>query len=144
MSVYLSISAAAHLLGVCTKTLRRWDHAALFRPTYRTPGGHRRYCLQTLRTFLAGREASAPSQPDRAAQSHRPPRAVIYGRVSSSRQKVRGDLERQLAELRQFCQTHRYQVVREFSDVASGLNDTRQGLHRLIRTVSRGYLSWGR
>ncbi|MHA1267087.1 MAG: IS607 family transposase [Candidatus Helarchaeota archaeon] len=137
MTPFLAISEAARFLGVCTKTLRRWDAAGLFRPAYRTPGGHRRYALATLRTLAqappttSGRSPSPPPAP-------RPLRAAVYARVSSSRQKTQGDLHRQLEELRRFCHTHRYQLVREFSDVGSGVNDTRQGLHRLIRAVSRG------
>ncbi|MFX1294845.1 MAG: MerR family DNA-binding transcriptional regulator [Promethearchaeota archaeon] len=41
----LSISQAAPILGVCSKTLRRWDGKGLLCPDCRTPGGHRRYGL---------------------------------------------------------------------------------------------------
>jgi len=42
-SCYLSIGQVASLLGVCTKTLRRWDAKRLFNADFRTKGNHRRY-----------------------------------------------------------------------------------------------------
>ncbi|HUY00859.1 MAG TPA: helix-turn-helix domain-containing protein [Candidatus Deferrimicrobium sp.] len=51
-SRYVSIQAAAQLIGVCSKTLRRWDIAKVFQPAFRTPGNHRRYDLQALLAFV--------------------------------------------------------------------------------------------
>ncbi len=65
-------------------------------------------------------------------------RAIVYGRVSSSLQKNRGDLDRQLAELHQYCHHQNYQLIKTLQDVGSGLNDNRKGLHQLIQAVSRG------
>ncbi|MFX1297823.1 MAG: MerR family transcriptional regulator [Promethearchaeota archaeon] len=48
----LSISQAAPILGVCSKTLRRWDGKDILCPDCCTPGRHRRYGLQTLEAFL--------------------------------------------------------------------------------------------
>lgn len=39
---YLDCNQAAALVGVCTKTLRRWEAAGRL-TVLRTPGGHRRY-----------------------------------------------------------------------------------------------------
>ncbi|MBI5358373.1 MerR family DNA-binding transcriptional regulator, partial [Candidatus Amesbacteria bacterium] len=46
----LSINEAAQKLGVSTKTLRRWETLGRITPV-RTPGGQRRYSLETLNTF---------------------------------------------------------------------------------------------
>ncbi|MFX0064141.1 MAG: MerR family DNA-binding transcriptional regulator [Candidatus Hermodarchaeota archaeon] len=37
------IGIAAKLLGVCVKTLPRWEASGKLLPTLRTLGGHRRY-----------------------------------------------------------------------------------------------------
>jgi excisionase family DNA binding protein len=48
----LSISQAARLLGVSLSTVRRWSDAGVL-PSYRTPGGQRRYSREQLDLFLA-------------------------------------------------------------------------------------------
>ncbi|MHA1683157.1 MAG: MerR family DNA-binding transcriptional regulator [Promethearchaeota archaeon] len=42
-SRFLSIGAVARMLGVCTRTLRRWEGSGKFTPSHRTVGNHRRY-----------------------------------------------------------------------------------------------------
>lgn len=48
----LSLGKAAEMLGVHSMTLRRWSDSGQF-PTYRTVGGHRRFALSDVRTYLA-------------------------------------------------------------------------------------------
>jgi len=48
-----SIGIAANLLGVCVKTLRRWDEAKKIKCA-RTPGGHRRFPIQEVWRILEG------------------------------------------------------------------------------------------
>ena len=60
-------------------------------------------------------------------------RAVIYARVSSSDQK--GDLERQIEYLTQYCSAKGYRVVDILNDVASGLKTNRRGLLKLFNYV---------
>jgi excisionase family DNA binding protein len=47
----LSISEAARVLGVSLSTVRRWSDSGVL-PSYRTPGGQRRYNREQLETFL--------------------------------------------------------------------------------------------
>jgi excisionase family DNA binding protein len=47
----LSISDAARVLGVSLSTVRRWSDAGVL-PSYRTPGGQRRYSREQLEAFL--------------------------------------------------------------------------------------------
>ena len=49
----LTISEAARFLGVSLSTVRRWSDAGVL-PSYRTPGGQRRYNREQLESFLAG------------------------------------------------------------------------------------------
>ncbi|MHA1313552.1 MAG: MerR family DNA-binding transcriptional regulator, partial [Candidatus Helarchaeota archaeon] len=46
--LHFRIGEAASFLGVCTKTLRRWESSGRFLPTFRTAGGHRRYSRDAL------------------------------------------------------------------------------------------------
>jgi len=50
ISILLSIAEAADSLGVTTKTLRRWENKGYLMPS-RTPGGHRRYKLSSLKAI---------------------------------------------------------------------------------------------
>ena len=51
MSRWLTLSAASNLLGVHPATLRQWADAGKI-PSYRTPGGHRRFRSEDIRVFL--------------------------------------------------------------------------------------------
>ncbi len=59
-------------------------------------------------------------------------RAAIYARVSSRKQKTDGNLERQIERLRNYCSARGYKVVDVVTDVASGLNEKRNGLQKLL------------
>jgi putative resolvase len=134
---FLSIGTAALLLGVCTKTLRRWDRAGKLHPAFRTAGNHRRYDRQSLLTKLRTNVAQSKTNGGASPLPIRT-RAAIYGRVSSARQRKAGDLERQLRQLRAYCSAHAYRAVQTYSDIGSGLNDRRKGLLRLFRDVAAG------
>ena len=67
-------------------------------------------------------------------------RAAVYGRVSSSRQKKSGELATQVEHLKRYCRDENYQAIEVFSDVGSGLRDSRKGLLRLLKRVSSGQI----
>ena len=133
---YLSIKAASYLIGVCTKTLRRWDKAGWFLPAFRTAGTHRRYDRHVLLQFGQQKRASLPKRTLTTPSAAYAPRAVLYGRVSAARQNQSGDLARQLAELTHYCQQKGYTLVRSYTDIGSGLNDQRRGLLHLLRDAA--------
>ena len=85
MAEFLSIGAAAFLLGVAVSTLRRWEKESRFFSDFRTPGGHRRYALDKLLAFCG--QSTANEQR----------RTICYARVSSHDQKK--DLQTQIARL---------------------------------------------
>ncbi len=128
MERYYRIALAAQLLGLCPKTLRRWDAAGKI-TCVRTPGGHRRIAHSEVLILLTG---MAPRSP------HREPEAVaIYGRVSSHEQKIKGDLDRQTATAVEFCARHGLPIRYILHDVSSGLNTHRTGLTKLCRLIER-------
>jgi excisionase family DNA binding protein len=51
---WMTLGEAAHFLGVSGATLRKWTDNGMV-PTFRTPGGHRRYLVDALIEFREGR-----------------------------------------------------------------------------------------
>jgi putative resolvase len=108
---YVSATAAAHRLGVSTRTLRRYTAKGRL-PDARGAGGRR--------IFRIGDLDAITRQPCAG-------KAVGYARVSSRRQQAEGDLDRQVARLRE----HDGGLV-VFTDVACGLSDRRAGLRKAL------------
>jgi putative resolvase len=133
-SRFLSVGAAAALIGVCTKTLRRWDGEGRFKAAHRTAGNHRRYARWQVLVFTRGDTVEPGIERPQVAL----PGAAIYSRVSSSRQKLSGELLRQEENIRSHCTSKGYRISGLYSDVGSGLNDNRKGLIKLLRDVTRG------
>jgi len=128
MVQFYRIGEAALLLGVCTKTIRRWD--AIGKVTcHRTVGGHRRISLLEIERVLNSR-LTLPTPPDHS-------QIAIYCRVSSHDQKKNGDLARQIATAQEFCQDAQMKPSYIFHDVGSGLNTRRTGLRKLCRLIEQ-------
>lgn len=66
---------------------------------------------------------------------------VIYARVSSNDQKVKGDLDRQIEKLENYCKKCGDFSYTIYSDVGSGLNAKRSGLNKLIDHVMMNSVS---
>lgn len=126
MTILVRIGIAASMLGVCTRTIRRWDAAGMITCT-RTLGGHRRVSLAVIEG-LTGRFSEDEDEP----VSSRP---AVYCRVSSHEQKAKGDLARQVVVATRHCTRSGLGTPLVFTDVASGLNAMRPGLARLCKEV---------
>jgi len=122
----LSIGEAAKRLGVHPNRLRAWEKQGLIRPV-RLPSGHRRYPAEEINRILG--TGGIKAEPDAV---------VLYARVSTKKQADAGNLERQLERLRVHAKERGYRVVAEHSDVASGLNQKRRGLERVLKAAERG------
>lgn len=128
MVLFYRIGDAAKRLGVCTKTVRRWDATGKIQ-CHRTLGGHRRIShgeIERVLTHHVG--SSTPSE-----QSH----IAIYCRVSSHDQKKSGDLARQITAAEEFCLQNYQKPDHIFQDVSSGLNTRRGGLKKLCRLIEQ-------
>ena len=114
MSNLIGVKEAAELLGVSTKTIRRWEEEGKIR-SIRTPGGHRRFTVSDL----LGKRTDASL-------------TLAYARVSSHDQKK--DLERQAMVLEAYCarQGWSFELIK---DLGSGLNYRKKGLIRLIKLI---------
>ena len=103
---------------------RRWEAAGKIE-VERTPRGHRRYDLATLR--IKGLRPRAATASSRAT--------LCYARVSSHDQK--SDLITQVALLESYCAANgwTYEVLQ---DLGSGLNYHKRGLQSLIKRICSG------
>ncbi|MDN5347120.1 MAG: putative resolvase [Clostridia bacterium] len=122
----LSIGEAAKRLGVHPNRLKAWEKQGLIKPV-RLPSGHRRYPVAEINRILG--TGGIKAEPDAV---------VLYARVSTKKQADAGNLERQLERLRAYAREKGYHVVAEHSDVASGLNQNRRGLERVLKAAERG------
>jgi len=111
---------ACKRLGISFITLKRWIYSGRIRAV-RTPTGRWMIPESEVEKIIGGKAETKEV------------RAIIYARVSSSDQ--RGDLERQVQYLTQYCTARGYRVVDVLSDVASGLDTGREGLLKLFNYV---------
>ena len=127
MDKLYSISKAAEMLGVTPKTLRVWDKENKLKPVL-TSGGHRRYRESDINKIIEIEQTSNPKQEI----------CATYARVSSQKQKVSGDLDRQSQRLSEYCAKHNLYVEYIIKDCGSGLNDKRQGFTQLTDLIVKG------
>jgi len=130
-----SIGIAAVLLGVCIKTLRRWDKSKKI-ACYRTIGGHRRFPIKEINRILNRKERG-----DRSGQKESDKTCAIYCRVSSHKQSKRGNLDRQSELLKNYANRCDFKLIRTYKDVGSGLSTNRKGLWRLIQDSKKSQFS---
>lgn len=118
----VAIKKAAEELGVTIETIRRWEKQGKIK-SERTPGGHRRFDLYSLRGIKKTEKASSKQI------------SVAYARVSSRDQKE--DLIRQTALLEAYClaQKWEYELI---EDIGSGLNYNKRGLKKLLKKICCG------
>lgn len=122
MSKLITIKKAAEFLSVSDETLRNWEKNEKINPVY-TVGGHRRYKVEDIEK-MAGKELEIPKETNRC---------VIYARVSTSDQKSHGDLERQIGRLSTEAINRKYSIISVLSEVASGMNDKRIKLNKMMQ-----------
>ena len=128
--MYVSIGKAARTIGVSRSTLRGWDRKKLFKADYRTEGGHRRYSMNKLLLKIGKIKEPKNEKGEKKSKSIR---VVTYARVSSSKQKK--DLVRQIDHLEAYVKEQGWVLIKQYSDVGSGLNDKRKGLLKLIQEL---------
>ena len=119
---FLSAGEAARALGVSVKTIQRWDKAGLL-PVIRTVTNQRRIPVDTVHQMLKAQGKAL--------------RCAIYARVSSSKQEHEGNLTRQVERLQEVAKERGYQVVALIAEQASGLNEKREGMNRLLHLIDQ-------
>lgn len=119
MSNLLTIKQAGDLIGVSTKTLRRWESEGRIK-SKRTIGNHRRYDVSSL----IGSKNNADL-------------TICYARVSSHDQK--NDLKRQVQVLESYSANKGF-TFEVIQDLGSGMNYKKKGLVRLIKMICSGHV----
>lgn len=117
MPKWLKPNDCAEQLGVSDESLRRWANEEKIH-YIRTPGGHRLYDIDSI----TGEKSHGFKK-----------EAIIYARVSSSKQKTAGDLERQCQSL--LSKYPKYTLIK---DVGSGINFKRPGFRKILSMVLEG------
>ncbi|AEB10958.1 IS607 family transposase [Marinithermus hydrothermalis] len=112
--------------GLHRNTLYKWEQQDLLHPV-RTPGGRRRYRREEIERLLSLGLEAPPAKPK--------PRTVLYARVSTRKQEA--FLKNQIARLEAFARERgwTYEVIAE---VASGVNENRRGLVKLLNRAKNG------
>src|SRR5262249_12865311 len=114
----MKLSQYAKRAGVTYKTAWRWWKQGQL-DAYQTPTG----------TVIVREPALSASKPGRVA---------LYARVSSADQQA--DLDRQMQRLRDYAAAKGYTVAKEVSEMASGLNEHRPKLSKLLTDPTIGTL----
>lgn len=112
----MKLSQYAKKVGVTYKTAWRWYKAGNL-DAYQTPTG-----MIIVRDPHTEKPVTG--------------RIALYARVSSADQ--RGDLERQIQRLRDYAAARGYQVAKEVTEIASGMNDSRPKFLKLLADPSIG------
>ena len=118
----LTAQRVKELYGIHRNTLLNWEKKGLLKPV-RTPGGKRRYKKEDIEKLLGMLEEKPK------------PRVVLYARVSTKKQEEY--LKNQIRRLEDFAKSKgwNYQVI---SEIASGVNENRRKLKKLLNMVKRG------
>jgi putative resolvase len=112
----MKLSQYAMKAGISYKTAWRWYKAGTL-DAYQTPTG-----MVVVRDPQIERIGTG--------------RIALYARVSSADQK--SDLERQVQRLRDYAAARGYQVAKEVTEIASGLNDSRPKFLKLLADPTLG------
>lgn len=119
----VSIGKAAKAAGVTVTTLREWDKAGKV-VSERTPGGHRRYEIESVLSY-----ANRNKNCDKIT--------VIYVRISKAMDPAELGKQKQILQL--YCASKGWKY-RTIEDIGSGLNYNRQGLLELIKLIETNQL----
>ena len=122
MKDFLRVSEAANLLRVTPQTIRKYGREGKL-SIYKTPGGQTIYKTEEIMSII-----NSLQEPDGKSHAIEPQTIIFYIRSSD------GDKEKMLEQEKQL--TSKYGTPhRIYRDKASGLNEKRQGLKKLINDV---------
>ncbi len=119
----VSIGKAAKEAGVTVTTLREWDKAGKV-VSERTPGGHRRYEIESVLSY-ANRNKKCEKI------------TAIYTRISNTVDQ--SELEKQKEILQLYCASKGWKY-KTIEDIGSALNYNRAGLLELIKLIETNKL----
>lgn len=128
---YYKSGEVAKMIGVGTRTVQNYCMNGLLSETF--VNKRRLIPKDSLIDFLKSKDLYLETEKNR--------KDIIYARVSTHKQKNRGDLERQIQNIARFAITQNPKDLEIISEVGSGLNDNRKGLTKLITLVQEDQVS---
>jgi len=120
----MNISEFAERVGLSKSAIYKLVYSGYLKPL-KTPGGHFRFTEEHVRQALRNE--------DDAGQQF-PKSAIIYARVSTSKQKQ--FLDNQIQACKQFAINNGFQVNDVIADIASSFNFKRKGLDKLLKLLN--------
>ena len=126
MEKYYAVGETAKMIGVTTQTLRDWDRTGKLKPHHVAKSGFRYYSIEQINRVIGKRGGDTDKK------------VIGYCRVSSSKQK--DDLERQIENVKTYLmsQGQPFEII---SDIGSGINYNKNGLHELIQKITTNQVS---
>ena len=121
----LTQGEACEFLNITRPTILRWEDQGKVHPV-KTPGGHRRYDENELKKLIGMKLDKQNVSND----------ILIYARVSTKKQKEADNLDRQVGRLVQYSTKEGHNIVDIITEVASGINENRKGLDKLLKIVA--------
>ena len=121
MKIY-KITEASEYLGVSINTLKTLANNGKIN-SFKTAGKHRRFRQDDLDAYMGVEKKKQEKL------------TVIYARCSTAKQKE--NLERQKDRLRKYAENKGYKFIL-INEIASGINEKRKGLHKLIKLCFEG------
>jgi putative resolvase len=120
----LTVKKCNEIYGLSRMTLINYEKKGLIKPL-RTPGGVRRYKVEDIEKLLGMLENKQQELETN----------LLYARVSTKKQVEY--LENQVKRLEEYAKSNswNYEVIKE---IASGVNENRRGLQKLLNKVERG------
>lgn len=116
------IAEASKYVGVSIKTLKNLSNDNKI-SSFKTTGGHRRFRQDDLDDYMGIKKEQQEKL------------TVIYARCSTLKQKE--NLDRQKDRLMKYAEKKDYKYI-VIDEIASGINEKRKGLHRLIKLSFEG------
>lgn len=124
---------AAKMLNVHVRTVQRYCDEGMMEFRLTETGRKMIYRDSLIRTLKAHQLLTDDSEDCR--------KDAVYARVSTHKQKERGDLDRQIEKVCAFAATRNPRNLVIYSDMASGLNDNRKALNALMNEVMKGNIN---
>ena len=121
MKIY-KITEASKYLGVSINTLKTLANNGKIK-SFKTSGEHRRFRQEDLDSYMGVEKVKQEKL------------TMIYARCSTAKQKE--NLERQKDRLRKYAESKGYKYAL-IDEIASGINEKRAGIHKLIKMCFEG------
>src|SRR5574343_558649 len=118
----LKTKEASRYIGVSINTLKTLANNERIK-SFKTSGGHRRFTQEDLDCFTG----KVTEKQDKVT--------VVYARCSTAKQKE--NLDRQKERLMRHAESQGYKYI-VIDEIASGINEKRKGLHKLLNMAFQG------